>query len=73
MAGIAVPFTLAALMTPSLLKVPGLLAPGISQLNATLFMGACVALTAFPCWRASSTNAALRAHRWARFPDCRGI
>src|SRR5204863_758422 len=28
--------------------VPGLFAAGISQVNATLFMGACIALTAFP-------------------------
>lgn len=47
-AGIAVPFVLAALITPYLLTVPGLFAPDISQANATLFMGACIALTAFP-------------------------
>lgn len=47
-AGITVPFILAALITPFLLTVPGLFTPGISQSNATLFMGACIALTAFP-------------------------
>lgn len=47
-AGIAAPFLLAALITPLLLGVPGLFAAGISQGNATLFMGACIALTAFP-------------------------
>jgi Kef-type K+ transport system membrane component KefB len=47
-AGIAAPFLLAALITPWLLGVDGLFAPGISQANATLFMGACIALTAFP-------------------------
>ncbi|MDV3456424.1 cation:proton antiporter [Sphingomonas sp. HF-S4] len=47
-AGIAAPFLLAVLITPFLLTVPGLFAPGISQSNATLFMGACIALTAFP-------------------------
>ena len=47
-AGIAAPFIIAALITPFLLKVPGLFADGISQSNATLFMGACIALTAFP-------------------------
>lgn len=47
-AGIATPFFLAVLITPFLLTVPGLFAPGISQSNATLFMGACIALTAFP-------------------------
>ena len=47
-AGIAAPFLLAALITPFLLTVPGLFTAGISQANATLFMGACIALTAFP-------------------------
>jgi Kef-type K+ transport system membrane component KefB len=47
-AGIAAPFLIAALITPFLLKVPGLFAPTITQANATLFMGACIALTAFP-------------------------
>ncbi|TCP33112.1 transporter (CPA2 family) [Sphingomonas sp. BK235] len=48
MAGIAAPFLIAVLITPLLLKVPGLFAAGISQANATLFLGACIALTAFP-------------------------
>lgn len=47
-AGIAAPFFLAYLITPLLLTVPGLFAEGISTANATLFMGACIALTAFP-------------------------
>jgi Kef-type K+ transport system membrane component KefB len=47
-AGIAAPFIIAALITPFLLKVPGLFAPTIGQGAATLFMGACIALTAFP-------------------------
>jgi Kef-type K+ transport system membrane component KefB len=47
-AGIIVPFLIAAAITPWLLTIPGLFAPGISQFNATLFMGACIALTAFP-------------------------
>lgn len=47
-AGIAAPFLIAALITPFLLKVPGLFAPTIGQGSATLFMGACIALTAFP-------------------------
>ena len=46
--GIAAPFLIAILITPWLLTVPGLFAAGISQANATLFMGACIALTAFP-------------------------
>ena len=48
MAGIAAPFLIAWLITPLLLGVPGLFAQGISTANATLFMGACIALTAFP-------------------------
>ena len=47
-AGIATPFMFAIVITPFLLTVPGLFTPGISQWNATLFMGACIALTAFP-------------------------
>jgi Kef-type K+ transport system membrane component KefB len=47
-AGIAAPFAIAALITPWLLTVPGLFTAGISQSSATLFMGACIALTAFP-------------------------
>ena len=47
-AGVAVPFLVAVLITPMLLTVPGLFAEGISTANATLFMGACIALTAFP-------------------------
>jgi Kef-type K+ transport system membrane component KefB len=48
LAGIVVPFLVAVAITPFLLKVPGLFAPTISVANATLFMGACIALTAFP-------------------------
>ena len=48
LAGIAAPFFIAFLITPFLVSVPGLFAAGISQVNATLFMGACIALTAFP-------------------------
>lgn len=48
LAGIIAPFLLAAAITPFLLTVPGLFAVGISQSSATLFLGACIALTAFP-------------------------
>jgi Kef-type K+ transport system membrane component KefB len=47
-AGIATPFVMAALIAPLLIGVPGLFAEGLSQANATLFLGACIALTAFP-------------------------
>ncbi len=48
LSGIAAPFLIAVLITPFLLKVPGLFAANITQANATLFLGACIALTAFP-------------------------
>ncbi len=47
-AGIAAPFAFAVLITPWLLSVPGLFADGIGRVSATLFTGACIALTAFP-------------------------
>jgi Kef-type K+ transport system membrane component KefB len=47
-AGIVVPFLLAIVLAPLLMQVPGLFAAGISRFNATLFLGACIALTAFP-------------------------
>jgi Kef-type K+ transport system membrane component KefB len=48
LAGIAAPAVIAILITPLLLKVPGLFAEGLAVGPATLFMGACIALTAFP-------------------------
>jgi Kef-type K+ transport system membrane component KefB len=47
-AGILVPFGVAILIAPYLVSIPGLFADGISTFNATLFLGACIALTAFP-------------------------
>ncbi|PJG46298.1 cation/H(+) antiporter [Sphingobium sp. LB126] len=47
-AGLLAPFLIAILITPWLVKVPGLFADGLGQGSATLFMGACIALTAFP-------------------------
>jgi Kef-type K+ transport system membrane component KefB len=46
--GTVVPFIVAVLATPWLLEVPGLFAPGVSRFNATLFLGAAIAITAFP-------------------------
>ena len=46
--GIAVPFLIAIFATPWLMHVPGLFAGGVSQFNATLFLGAAMAITAFP-------------------------
>lgn len=47
-AGMAVPFALAALLTPWLMRQPGLFSPQTTQFEATLFMGAAIAITAFP-------------------------
>jgi len=47
-AGIAAPFAFAIVLTPFLLTIPDLFSPDISRSSATLFMGACIALTAFP-------------------------
>jgi Kef-type K+ transport system membrane component KefB len=48
LAGIVAPFLLAVPIAPLLLGVPGLFAAGIGRGSATLFLGACIALTAFP-------------------------
>jgi Kef-type K+ transport system membrane component KefB len=46
--GILVPFLVAILATPWLLGMPGLFEAGVSRFNATLFLGAAIAITAFP-------------------------
>ncbi|MEO8019834.1 MAG: cation:proton antiporter [Pseudomonadota bacterium] len=46
--GILVPFLVAIVGTPFLLSVPGLFAAHVSQFNATMFLGAAIAITAFP-------------------------
>jgi Kef-type K+ transport system membrane component KefB len=47
-AGMAAPFLIAVVLTPWLLKTPGLFLGHVSQMQATLFMGAAIAITAFP-------------------------
>lgn len=47
-AGMAAPFVVAIALTPWLLTIPGLFAEKATQFSATLFMGAAIALTAFP-------------------------
>ncbi len=47
-AGMLVPFALAALLIPWLVKVPGLFAPSVQPYQASLFLGAAIAITAFP-------------------------
>jgi Kef-type K+ transport system membrane component KefB len=47
-AGMAAPFAAAALLAPWLLGIDGLFAPGIDRMQASLFLGAAIAITAFP-------------------------
>jgi Kef-type K+ transport system membrane component KefB len=47
-AGMAVPFLVAIAITPWLMTVPGLFSDKATRFSATLFMGAAIALTAFP-------------------------
>ncbi|MES2823515.1 MAG: cation:proton antiporter [Pseudomonadota bacterium] len=46
--GMVAPFIVAILITPWLMSVPGLFTATTSTFNATLFMGAAIAITAFP-------------------------
>jgi Kef-type K+ transport system membrane component KefB len=48
LAGMIVPFAVALVATPWLMTVPGLFAPTATRFDATLFMGAAIAITAFP-------------------------
>jgi Kef-type K+ transport system membrane component KefB len=48
LSGMAVPFLMALLLTPWLMGFDGLFAPALSSFQATLFLGACIAITAFP-------------------------
>jgi Kef-type K+ transport system membrane component KefB len=48
LAGIVVPFVVAILATPQLLGIPGLFTAQVSRFDATLFLGAAIAITAFP-------------------------
>src|SRR6185295_6273648 len=48
LSGIVVPFIVAIFATPALMQVPDLFGTGVSQFNATLFLGAAIAITAFP-------------------------
>lgn len=46
--GMLVPFGVAALMVPWLIGTPGLFVSGVSSMQASLFLGAAIAITAFP-------------------------
>jgi Kef-type K+ transport system membrane component KefB len=48
LAGMLVPFALAALLAMWLLKVPGLFTPTVRYFEGALFLGASIAITAFP-------------------------
>lgn len=48
LAGMLVPFVVAALLAVWLISQPGLFAPDMSYFNAALFLGAAIAITAFP-------------------------
>lgn len=47
-AGMLVPFILGALLAPWLMTMPGLFEKGVSRFEASLFLGAAIAITAFP-------------------------
>ncbi len=46
--GIVVPFIVAIFATPWLMDLPGLFVSGVSRVDATMFFGAAIAITAFP-------------------------
>jgi len=46
--GIVVPFIVAIVATPTLMTVPALFNDGVSRFVATMFLGAAIAITAFP-------------------------
>lgn len=46
--GMAAPFVVAIIITPWLMTIPGLFSEKATTFNATLFMGAAIAITAFP-------------------------
>jgi Kef-type K+ transport system membrane component KefB len=48
LSGMAAPFLLAMVVTPVLMARPGLFGASINTLQATLFIGAAIAITAFP-------------------------
>jgi Kef-type K+ transport system membrane component KefB len=48
MAGMLAPFAAAAVLAPWLVEIDGLFAPGINAVQASLFLGAAIAITAFP-------------------------
>lgn len=48
LAGVAAPFLAALLLTPWLMRTTGLFGADIAQPQAMVFLGACIAITAFP-------------------------
>jgi Kef-type K+ transport system membrane component KefB len=48
LAGMAAPFAVAVAIAPWLMGIDGMFTPKVTQFEATLFMGAAIAITAFP-------------------------
>jgi Kef-type K+ transport system membrane component KefB len=48
LSGMVAPFLTAILITPWLMGVPGLFSDQLTPVQATLFLGACISITAFP-------------------------
>ncbi len=48
MAGMLVPFVVGAALAPALISAGGLFTPDVNRLEASLFLGAAIAITAFP-------------------------
>ncbi|MEG3177600.1 cation:proton antiporter [Sphingomonas sp. RB3P16] len=48
LAGMAAPFALAVLLAPLLMRTPGLFSDRLTSVQAALFLGACISITAFP-------------------------
>ncbi len=48
LSGMAAPFLVALLLAPWLYGMPGLFGPKVTEGQATLYLGACIAITAFP-------------------------
>jgi Kef-type K+ transport system membrane component KefB len=46
--GMVAPFAAALLLAPWLMRIPGLFTPRVSETQASLFLGAAIAITAFP-------------------------
>ncbi|WP_374472212.1 cation:proton antiporter [Phenylobacterium sp.] len=48
LSGMAAPFLIALVLAPWLMRTPGLFSPKLDTVQASLFLGACISITAFP-------------------------